>query len=345
MKAAPTARVGALGDEPRRARLAIRGAVQGVGFRPFIYRLATELGLAGWVNNSPQGVFVEVEGARACVEEFVTRIEAEKPPRSFVQSLETSWLDAAGYTGFEIRPSSASGAKTALVLPDIATCGDCLREIFDPRDRRYRYPFTNCTNCGPRFSIIEALPYDRPNTSMKSFVMCEQCRAEYDNPADRRFHAQPNACPVCGPHVELWDALGTHLSTHDAAIADAVQAIRAGGIVAVKGIGGFHLIVDARCEEAVRRLRGLKHREEKPLAVMFPALGARSSSARSRRWRSVCFARPRRRLFSCDGGGQKSRTQSRRTTRTRRDAALHAAAPSAALRAWISRRGHKRQSR
>ena len=232
------------------------------------------------------------------------RIEAEKPPRSFVQSLETSWLDAAGYTGFEIRPSSSSGAKTALVLPDIATCSDCLREIFDPRDRRYRYPFTNCTNCGPRFSIIEALPYDRPNTSMKSFVMCEQCRAEYDNPRDRRFHAQPNACPVCGPHVELWDALGAHLSTHDAAIADAVQAIRAGGIVAVKGIGGFHLIVDARCEEAVRRLRGLKHREEKPLAVMFPALGARSSSARSRRWRSVCFARPRRRLFSCDGGGR-----------------------------------------
>jgi hydrogenase maturation protein HypF len=273
MKAALTARAGTLGDEPRRARLAIRGAVQGVGFRPFIYRLATELGLMGWVNNSSQGVFVEVEGGQACVEEFVTRIEAEKPPRSFVQSLETSWLDAAGYAGFEIRPSSSSGAKTALILPDIATCCDCLREILDPRDRRYRYPFTNCTNCGPRFSIIEALPYDRPNTSMKSFVMCEQCRAEYENPRDRRFHAQPNACPVCGPHVELWDALGAHLSTHDAAIAEAVQAIRAGGIVAVKGIGGFHLIVDAGCEEAVVRLRGLKHREEKPLAVMFPSFG------------------------------------------------------------------------
>jgi acylphosphatase len=228
MKAAPTARVGPLGHEPRRARLAIYGAVQGVGFRPFVYRLATELGLAGWVNNSSQGVFVEVEGGRACVEEFVSRIEAEKPPRSSVQNLETSWLDAAGYTGFEIRPSSASGAKTALVLPDIATCGDCLREIFDPRDRRYRYPFTNCTNCGPRFSIIEALPYDRPNISMKSFVMCEQCRAEYDNPADRRFHAQPNACPVCGPHVELWDALGTHLSTQDVAIAERRASDRSG---------------------------------------------------------------------------------------------------------------------
>jgi hydrogenase maturation protein HypF len=178
MKAAPTARKGSLGDEPRRARLAIRGAVQGVGFRPFVYRLATELGLAGWVNNSSQGVFVEIEGRRACVEEFITRIKTEKPPRSSVQSLETSWLDAAGYTAFEIRPSSSSGAKTALVLPDIATCADCLREVFDPHDRRYRYPFTNCTNCGPRFSIIEALPYDRPNTSMKSFVMCEQCLAE-----------------------------------------------------------------------------------------------------------------------------------------------------------------------
>jgi hydrogenase maturation protein HypF len=274
MKAAPTARVGPLGDEPRRARLAIRGAVQGVGFRPFVYRLANELGLAGWVNNSSQGVFVEVEGGRACVEEFVTRIEAEKPPRSSVQSLETSWLDAAGYTSFEIRPSSSRGAKTALVLPDIATCADCLREVFDSYDRRYRYPFTNCTNCGPRFSIIEALPYDRPNTSMKSFVMCGECRAEYENPRDRRFHAQPIACPICGPHVELWDALGTHLSTHDAAIADAVQAIGAGRIIAVKGIGGFHLIVDARDEGTVRRLRGHKHREEKPLAVMFPSLGS-----------------------------------------------------------------------
>ena len=176
MKAAPRARLKALGDEPRRARLAIYGAVQGVGFRPFIYRLAKELGLAGWVNNSSQGVIVEVEGGRAWRNS--SRIETEKPPRSFIQSLETSWLDVAGYTGFEIRPSSAGGAKTALVLPDIATCGDCLREIFDRRDRRYRYPFTNCTNCGPRSSIIEALPYDRPNTSMKSFVMCEQCRAE-----------------------------------------------------------------------------------------------------------------------------------------------------------------------
>jgi hydrogenase maturation protein HypF len=271
MKAAPTTRVGALGDGTRRARLAIHGAVQGVGFRPFVYRLATELGLAGWVNNSSQGVFVEVEGEQARVEEFVTRIETEKPPRSLVQSLETSWLKAVGYTAFEIRPSSSNDAKTALMLPDIATCGDCLREIFDPSARRYRYPFTNCTNCGPRFSIIEALPYDRPNTSMKSFVMCEQCRAEYENPRDRRFHAQPNACPLCGPHVELWDDLGTKLSTHDAAIAEATQAIRAGGIVAVKGLGGFHLIVDARCKEAVLRLRRLKHREEKPMAVIFPS--------------------------------------------------------------------------
>ena len=177
--------------------------MQGVGFRPFVFRLATELKLAGWVNNSPQGVFIEVEGPRAALGKFLLRLESEKPPRSFIQSLEASWLDAVGYTGFEIRESETGGDKTALVLPDIATCPDCLREIFDPHNRRYRYPFTNCTNCGPRFSIIESLPYDRANTSMKPFTMCPQCQAEYDDPRDRRFHAQPNACPVCGPQLGI----------------------------------------------------------------------------------------------------------------------------------------------
>ena len=188
-----------------RLKITVRGAVQGVGFRPFIYRLATGAGLTGWVNNSPQGVFIEVEGPRAALETFLLRLEAEKPPRSSIQSLEASWLDPVGYAGFEIRQSEAGGAKTALVLPDIATCPDCLAEIFDPHNRRYGYPFTNCTNCGPRFSIIESLPYDRANTSMKRFAMCPQCQAEYDDPLDRRFHAQPNACPVCGPQLELWD--------------------------------------------------------------------------------------------------------------------------------------------
>ena len=187
---------------PDRARLklAVRGAVQGVGFRPFVFRLAEELKLAGWVNNSPQGVFIEVEGPRPALEKFLLRLETEKPPRSFIQSLESSWLDSIGYKNFEIRASETGGGKTALVMPDIATCPDCLREIFDPKNRRHRYPFTNCTNCGPRFSIIESLPYDRANTSMRQFVMCPACQAEYDNPRDRRFHAQPNACPVCGPH-------------------------------------------------------------------------------------------------------------------------------------------------
>ena len=252
--------------------MAVRGAVQGVGFRPFVFRLATELKLAGWVLNSPQGVFLEVEGPRAELERFLLRLEAEKPPRSFIQSLEASWLDAVGHVGFAIRPSETGGEKVALVLPDIATCPDCLRDIFDPQNRRHRYPFTNCTNCGPRFSIIEALPYDRASTSMKQFAMCPQCQAEYNDPRDRRFHAQPNACPVCGPRLELWDGTGQPLAVHHAALLTAATALRQGRIVAVKGLGGFHLMVAAHNDAAVRRLRERKRREEKPLALMAPSL-------------------------------------------------------------------------
>lgn len=269
-----------------RLKLAVRGAVQGVGFRPFVFRLATELGLNGWVNNSPQGVFIEAEGLRAALEKFLLRLEAEKPPRSFIQSFESSWLDAVGFGKFEIRESENGGDKTALVLPDIATCPDCQREIFDPSNRRYRYPFTNCTNCGPRFSIVEALPYDRANTSMKQFTMCPACQREYNDPQDRRFHAQPNACPVCGPRLEFLessagvtpargsrDGCATSNIPHnyDALLA-AAQAIRAGKIVAVKGLGGFHLMADARNEKMVQLLRERKHREEKPFALMFPTL-------------------------------------------------------------------------
>jgi hydrogenase maturation protein HypF len=257
-----------------RLRIAVRGAVQGVGFRPFIYRLATELGLAGWVNNSPQGVFIEAEGAPGELDKLLLRIEAEKPPRSFIQSLEASWLDPVGYTGFEIRESATGGDKTALVLPDVAVCADCLREVFDPSNRRYSYPFTNCTNCGPRFSIIESLPYDRAATSMKKFTMCPKCQAEYDDPRDRRFHAQPNACPECGPQLELWNHHSKVLARGGASLAAAAEAIRGGRIVAVKGLGGFHLMVMAGNDQAVRRLRELKHREEKPLALMFPGLEA-----------------------------------------------------------------------
>jgi hydrogenase maturation protein HypF len=255
-----------------RLKLAVRGAVQGVGFRPFVFRLATELGLRGRVNNSPQGVFIEVEGVRERLEQFLLRLETEKPPRSFIQSLDSSWLDAVGHKKFEIRESETGGGPTALVLPDIATCPDCLREILDPKNRRHRYPFTNCTNCGPRFSIIEALPYDRAHTTMKRFKLCRECRAEYDDPHDRRFHAQPNACPACGPRLELWDAAGAKLSIGDDALYAAAEAIRQGRIAAVKGIGGFHLLVDARNDAAVRRLRERKRREEKPLALLFASL-------------------------------------------------------------------------
>jgi hydrogenase maturation protein HypF len=265
-----------------RLKIMVRGAVQGVGFRPFIYRLATRAGLKGWVNNSAQGVLIEVEGSRADLEAFLLRLEADRPPRSSIQSLEASWLDPVGYAGFEIRASEAGGLRTALVLPDIATCPDCLREIIDPHNRRCGYPFTNCTNCGPRFSIIESLPYDRANTSMKGFTMCPQCQAEYNDPRDRRFHAQPNACPVCGPHLELWDREGIALPLDEhrspeasrEALSAAAHAIRQGQIVAVKGLGGFHLMVAAHNDKAARRLRDLKHREEKPFALMFPSLAS-----------------------------------------------------------------------
>ena len=254
----------------RRLRLVIRGAVQGVGFRPFVYRLATELGLNGWVINSAQGVFIEIEGDNARLSEFLRRVSSEKPVISYIQSLESSYLDAVGCTRFEIRESEG-GEKTALILPDIATCPDCRCEIDDPSNRRYRYPFTNCTNCGPRFTIIEELPYDRPRTTMKQFKMCADCDREYHDPSNRRFHAQPNACPVCGPHLELWDAEGKVLADRDDALKGAARNIEQGRIVAVKGLGGFHLLVDARNEAAVAELRRRKHREEKPLALMYPS--------------------------------------------------------------------------
>jgi hydrogenase maturation protein HypF len=258
----------------RRVHIAIHGAVQGVGFRPFIYRLANELQLTGWVLNSPQGVFIEAEGQPETIEQFLLRIEQEQPPRSFIQSLEYTLLDPAGFASFEIRASDPRGEQTALVLPDIATCPDCLADMKDPSNRRYRYPFTNCTNCGPRFTIITSLPYDRPNTSMKEFAMCDQCLEEYENPSNRRFHAQPNACPRCGPHVELWGDAGRVLASSEEAMEKAAAALRDGKILAVKGLGGFHLMVDARNQEAVLRLRKRKEREEKPLAVMAAGIEA-----------------------------------------------------------------------
>jgi hydrogenase maturation protein HypF len=258
--------------EPLRAKITVHGAVQGVGFRPFVYRLATELRLCGSVLNSSQGVFIEVEGPLDLVQLFLARLEKEKPPLAIIQSLESSFLDVAGYEGFEIRYSDHTGPKTALILPDIAICADCLREIFDPANRRYRYPFTNCTNCGPRFSIIEELPYDRPNTSMRRFKQCPECETEYHDPLNRRFHAQPNACSKCGPHLELWDKSRNVLASEDVALVKAVELITQGKIVALKGIGGFQLICTAREDEVVIQLRQRKRREGKPFAVMYPAL-------------------------------------------------------------------------
>jgi len=257
-----------------RLRIVVRGVVQGVGFRPFVFRLATDLELEGWVQNSAAGVFVEVEGSRVSLDSFLARLTKEKPPRAVIRNFESAFLDPVPYRGFEIRASEEKGAKTVLILPDMASCDDCAREIFDPANRRFRYPFTNCTNCGPRFSIIEALPYDRANTSMTKFPMCAACAAEYADPSDRRFHAEPIACSNCGPQLQLWDEKGRTLASQDEALRRAADSIRAGKIVALKGLGGFQLIVDATNERAILRLRERKHREEKPFAVMVPSLAA-----------------------------------------------------------------------
>ena len=249
-------------------QLRVRGAVQGVGFRPFVYRLAAEMGLPGWVQNGSRGVIAEVEGSRERLELFAERLAAERPRIATVQSIERVWLPPVGYERFEITPSDSSGDKTVLALPDLATCAACLQDMRDPRNRRYRYPFTNCTYCGPRFSILESLPYDRPHTTMRRFEMCGDCRLEYESPEDRRFHAQPNACPVCGPSIELWDGTGRVLNRLDDALVHAAIALSGGAILAVKGLGGFHLMALASDSDAVSRLRRRKHREQKPFAMM-----------------------------------------------------------------------------
>ena len=259
-------------DRIVRIRITIRGVVQGVGFRPLVYRLAKELSLNGWIANTVQGIVVEAEGNRDILDIFLDQINCEKPENSSIQSAESRFLDPIGFTDFRIKESSQIGKKVAAILPDIATCDKCLNEFFDPNDRRYLYPFINCTHCGPRFTIVEKLPYDRSNTSMQHFQMCEQCHAEYENPDDRRFHAQPNACDVCGPHVELWNRAGDVLHRNYQALFQAISAIRDGLIVATKGVGGFQLIADARNDEAVKKLRRRKHRMKKPFALMIPSL-------------------------------------------------------------------------
>src|SRR5579862_6860623 len=248
----------------QRLRIALRGAVQGVGFRPFVYRLATELSLTGWVLNSSSGLVVEVEGPADDLTLFQQRLEHERPEASVITVRESSSIAVEGSAGFEILASDNDSGKSVNVLPDLATCRECREELFDPANRRFEYPFTNCTNCGPRYTIVVDIPYDRPNTTMRDFVLCPDCREEYENPANRLFHAQPNACSVCGPKL-----FGL---TSGGAIEDAVEALLEGKIVALKGIGGFQLLVDARQSDAVARLRERKHREEKPFALMMPSL-------------------------------------------------------------------------
>jgi hydrogenase maturation protein HypF len=259
----------------RRARARVRGTVQGVGFRPYVYRLAGELGLAGFVLNDVHGVVVEVEGEPAAVDGFLGRLAPEAPPLAVVERVETEERVPIGDVGFIIRASPGGGVPDAAVTPDSATCSDCLAELWDPADRRFRYPFINCTNCGPRFTIVRGVPYDRPLTTMAGFVMCPRCRAEYEDPADRRFHAQPNACPVCGPSVALLGADGRPEPTRgDDPVAAAAIGLNAGAIVAIKGIGGYHLACRADDELAVAGLRARKHREDKPFALMAPSVAA-----------------------------------------------------------------------
>lgn len=253
-------------------RIVVTGRVQGVGFRPFVFRLATRLGLAGTVRNDAGEVIVEVEGDVPALDGFAAALLAEAPPLARPVIGAVSNVAARGRAGFAIAPSSADARADIHLPPDLFCCPDCLAEMQDPGARRYRYPFTNCTQCGPRYTIVRTLPYDRPATSMAGFEMCAACRAEYENPADRRFHAQPLACPDCGPTLRLVAGEG-QVGEGEAALGGAVEALRAGKVVAVKGIGGYHLMCDAANDAAVARLRERKHRPDKPLAVMFPQAG------------------------------------------------------------------------
>jgi hydrogenase maturation protein HypF len=250
-----------------RRHIQIRGAVQGVGFRPFVHQLASALELSGWIRNSGSGVVCEVEGY--AIDEFKCRVQAELPANAIISRIESQTVPVQNDVGFQIRESDIGAAVDTLIQPDLATCPECVKEIFDPGNRRYGYPFTNCTHCGPRFSIIEAIPYDRANTTMKGFKMCDACEAEYGDPTDRRFHAQPNACPKCGPQVWLTGAEGERMAERQDALERAVTELRQGKIVAIKGIGGFHLFADARDEAAIHRLRERKRRGNKPFALMY----------------------------------------------------------------------------
>ncbi len=296
-----TVRTSPESDSHRERRsIRVRGVVQGVGFRPFVYRLATEERLAGLIGNDTDGVTIELEGPSDQIQIFLARLTAETPPLARIDAVTTSDLAPTGETGFRIVASEVHGRVSTGIPADAATCPDCLRELLDPADRRYRYPFLNCTNCGPRFTITRRIPYDRPQTSMAAFPMCPECQAEYDDPLNRRFHAQPNACWRCGPHVWLESGapidsgypLGASMGRQSPAevpiesadpVAETIGRLLRGEVMAIKGIGGFHLSVDATNEDAVNLLRQRKHRYGKPLAIMVRDLAAA---------RAVCYLTP-----------------------------------------------------
>jgi hydrogenase maturation protein HypF len=256
----------------QRRRVRVRGTVQGVGFRPFVYRHAVDLRLSGWVRNDAQGVLLEAEGEPAALDALVCTLRRDAPPLAQVEQVEVTELVPTGGSGFTVALTQASGGTDARVSADVAPCGACLAELADPADRRFGYPFINCTDCGPRYTIVRQVPYDRPTTTMAGFAMCAQCAAEYADPSDRRFHAQPNACPQCGPQLSWSSRDGQRRGP--AALAAALECLRAGGTVAVKGVGGYHLACDATDDSAVRRLRRRKSRDDKAFAVMVADLAA-----------------------------------------------------------------------
>lgn len=257
-----------------RRRLQLTGIVQGVGFRPYIYRLAGRYSLCGWVANHTAGVSLEVQGSKSRLRKFTQSLSRELPPHAEIHSLTCEQISLQEDTGFSIRESDTSAAPAALILPDLAPCDACLQELFDKQNRRFRYPFLNCTHCGPRFSIVERLPYDRANTAMERFPLCEDCHAEYIDPGNRRFHAEPNACAVCGPQLAYCAADGTPLATGEDAFRQAVEAIRTGHIVAIKNVGGFQLIADAARGDVVAGLRYRKQRPNKPFALLYPHINS-----------------------------------------------------------------------
>ena len=276
-----------------RRSVRVRGAVQGVGFRPFVWSLANEMGLSGWVRNDHEGVLLEIEGSDQEITRFLDALPVRAPPLSRVENIEFENLPSTGATNFEIRQSQTGATAATMITPDVATCDACLNEIFTPGNRRHLYAFTNCIHCGPRYTITRHLPYDRAQTSMANFVMCPHCQAEYENPADRRFHAQPNACPACGPQLSMSPI-------------EIVDRLRKGEILAIKGIGGFHLAVDAYNEAAVATLRERKQRDGKPFAVMVANLASAYRHANITPLEGECLMDRRRPVVICQSNENTS---------------------------------------